>query len=85
MKTLFENKRLKVTDQNISNLDRIILLETFYRIVLRKEVSLMDIIFLEHEATGRMVHIPDLNYNEMMKNIAIYFGCKESRYKKTIM
>lgn len=81
---LFKNDKLKVTDQNIGIIDHIILLETFYRAVLKKEVlSFIDTIFPgRNDVTGRMVHIPGLNYNEMMENIAIYFGCNKYRYKK---
>ncbi len=71
------------THIGIGNIDRIVLLETFYRTVLKKEVSLSDIVFPERDdATGRMVHILDLNYNEMMENISMYFGCEEYRCKK---
>lgn len=65
------------------NPETIILLEKFYREVLRKEASFSDIIFPErNDVAGRMVVIPDLNFDEMMENIASFFQINEYRYKK---
>lgn len=65
------------------NPEHILLLEKFYREVLRKEVLFSDIIFPErNDVTGRMVVIPELNFDEMIENIASFFNVNECRYKK---
>jgi len=86
-KKAFQKEVAKLFDIELKlgngNPEHILLLEKFYREVLRKEVSFSNIIFPErNDVSGRMVVIPGLNFDEMMENIAKFFGCNEYRYMK---